>query len=285
MIDYEKTDKQYFAMDGLNASHLKNVLKSCQYAKYVRDNPIKASEAMHKGTVFHSAILEPVDFTDRFLVLPKEIKVNTIKGKTFAKEYFNELGYEMPDTVKKASDLSEWLDYEGIETITHNLQHHALLAKTEVLKHDETREILKTGKPEVVVTGEIMGVQCKAKLDWLTPCNQTILDVKTCQDASYWSFQRDIAKYNYALQAAFYHDLLWSNTGDAPQFGFKAVETKQPIGTALYWASQDMIEYGRSQYEKAIELWLEAEKTGIYPGYQNGSGEEIDMPAWEYKKG
>ncbi len=277
MIDYEMKNKEYFELDALNSSFLKTVLRSTLHAKKQKENPKPATDAMKKGTVYHSAILEPEDFKDRFFVIPGNIKTHTIKGREIAKEYFDNIGLDMPSTVSSEPKLVKWLSKEGIEVISEQLHKEAAQIREIVMGHMEISGILNSGSPEVVVTGELMGEKCKAKLDWWTVDKRVIMDVKSCQDCSWSAFKKDIAKYNYDLSAAIYSDIVQCNTGYAPVFKWLAVETKAPHDKALWKIGPEMLKQGRARYEKAITDWALARDLGIYTGNQRGIGQEIDF--------
>jgi hypothetical protein len=286
MIKFNSLDSDYRAMEGLNASFLKEVLRTPAHAKWLKENPKKPTDAMRRGTIYHSAILEPEDYKKRFLQLPDGLAVHTKKGREEAEVYFRSLNLDFPtDEIKKKDDLISWLDSLGLEVVSGEMAADVATMREKVHAHQEINSILFDGHAEVILTAEMMGVSCKGKADWITTDLAILADVKTCQDASQSAFEKTIANYNYDLQAAFYSDLLGVNTGISPRFCFIAVESAAPFETALYWASDDMIQIGRAKYEAAIEQWEKARLSGFYPGYQaDGLGEEIDLPAWEKRR-
>lgn len=109
-----------------------------------------------------------------------------------------------------------------------------------------------------------------------------ILDVKSTRDASITGFSRDIGKYGYDVQAAFYIDGIKAVTGLELPFYFVPIEKDGPHEVAMYRASDDMVATGRKKYRAALELLQWCREKGEYPGYQPfGEIEVIDLQKWD----
>ena len=89
-----------------------------------------------------------------------------------------------------------------------------------------------------------------------------ISDVKTCQDNSPEGFKRDIYKWGYHLQAAFYMDMLGIDN-----FKFVAVTTSYPHTVEIYSLDEDTIEFGRNAWQQAFSNWQIYLETNQPPGY------------------
>ena len=83
-----------------------------------------------------------------------------------------------------------------------------------------------------------------------------ICDVKTCQDASPQAFRRDVYKYNYDLQAAFYMDIL-----GIQKFKFIVCEVHHPYTVVVHTLDDSFLELGRQKWQRAFADWKHYIKT------------------------
>jgi hypothetical protein len=67
-------------------------------------------------------------------------------------------------------------------------------------------------------------------------------------------------EFGYEVQAAYYVDVAQAIDGKKRDFYWVAVEKDAPFAVAVYKASDAMMEYGRTQYKKAIELYVNARR-------------------------
>lgn len=133
---------------------------------------------------------------------------------------------------------------------------------------------------------EATGVRCRCRPDRLvwTPAGWVIVDLKTCRDASYWSFRKDVARYKYHLQAAFYIDGA-NHHLDQPvaRHLFVCVEKAKPYAVAVYELDHEAIERGRDMYRDALRRWHEYQTTeGAWPGYGGPDQwiQPMTVPTW-----
>ena len=107
-------------------------------------------------------------------------------------------------------------------------------------------------------------VDVRIRPDVLNRVENFISDVKTCQDNSPVAFRRDVYKYGYHLQCAFYSDMLGV---PAENFRFIAVETNWPFYVEVYALSDEMIQQGRKGWQRAFNDWKIYVETGIISGF------------------
>ena len=67
--------------------------------------------------------------------------------------------------------------------------------------------------------------------------------------------------------------------GKKRKFFWVAVEKDAPYAVAVYEATDAMIEHGRREYRKAIELYLECATYDVWPAYSQQI-QTLDLPAW-----
>ena len=104
--------------------------------------------------------------------------------------------------------------------------------------------------------------------------------VKTTVSAAPKNIDRAMADYGYAMQAAWYIDLLALNGTPDASFIFLFAEKTAPHFVTLATPSEDALEWGRAKNEKAIRLYAECASTDTWPGYPT---HEANVPAWAWK--
>jgi sulfur relay (sulfurtransferase) DsrC/TusE family protein len=231
--------------DYVSSSCLKSVAKRSVY-HYLNTNFSTSSDALTIGSAFHTLVLEPHLFDEEFHVAQK-IDRRTKAGKA------------------KAAALEAELIAQGKMSITEENWAMIKNMRDNILADKVCSEILTGGEPEVsFYVEDFHGIKVRVRPDYLG--EDYIVDLKSCQDAAPDMFSRDIYKYNWKLQAAFYADVLGMD-----KFYFLASEKKSPYHCQLYLMSQKSLDYGRKMYLKAIEDWKRYLDSGIAPGYNHPS--------------
>lgn len=128
------------------------------------------------------------------------------------------------------------------------------------------------------------GIRRRVRFDWLPSVHSgrlIIPDYKTAADASDEAMQRDIAKYGYNCQAAWYEEAAQAlELGGADTELLLIVQEK----TAPYLVNVIGLDFfareiGRAKNRSAIETFAECTATGHWPGY----GDEpnyLALPGW-----
>lgn len=123
----------------------------------------------------------------------------------------------------------------------------------------------------------------KGRADRVTTDNSdyiVIPDLKTVPrgGASREEFTRDIYKWGYYRQAAFYLDFF-----GATFFVFIVVEKEPPYAVACYNLDARAIQLGRFENERDLALVKRCSDSGKWPAYPAGLG-EISVPEWVLKR-
>jgi exodeoxyribonuclease VIII len=237
----------------INASALKQILKSPAKYKYGLTAKQTTTAALKLGSAAHCAILEPQEFEARYIVKPEGLSLATKEGKEWKANVFDR----------------EILSCDEMEAVTGML---------ESIQAHKAFRLFETGLAEFEIYTEIGGTPAKAKVDFMND-NGVIVDLKTTDDASPRGFSQSVFKYDYALQAAWYIDTARAAGYDITHFIFVAVEKTAPYLTAIYQLDDDAIEYGRKQYKEALRIYRECNVTGDWYGYSD-SIETISLPNW-----
>ncbi len=236
-IQFDSNEK-YHSSPGISASGLKAIHKKSVY-HFLNQKPFESS-AMALGTAVHCAMLEPELYYKDFHVMPK-IDRRTKAGKE---------QFEIEQKKSEGKKLVAFDDHQKITKILDNFRNHDLAQK------------YCKGEIELSHYSKLEGLDVRVRPDCLNRVEGFISDVKTCQDNAPIAFRRDVYKYGYHLQAAFYMDICGVDS-----FKFIAVETNYPFSVEVYTLSDEMIEQGRKAYKRAFDDWKIYCDTGIVSGY------------------
>ena len=247
----------YFERPEINCSSLKLILQAPALYQHQKTTPRTETKAMKVGSAVHCLTLEPSVFVDAYAVAPAVDK-RTKEGK--------QVWAELEETGKTILSIDE---FELVQGVSEAVQNHPTASK-----------LLSEGIAEHEIYTSIDGVPAKAKLDWYR--NGFVIDLKTTEDASPSGFRTAVAKYKYAIQAAWYLDCCAAAGMNATEFIFIAVEKSAPYLIGIYVLSEADIERGRADYQKALALYCECESSGVWRGYSPHIETLTDLPSWAF---
>lgn len=245
----EMTDEEYFKAKGLSKSFLARM--DCPDKAHIYKEP---TPAMLLGTLAHCAILEPDQFDLRYVVAP-EINKRTNAGK------------------------AEWAEFEaanaGKVVITQDQYTQAQAMAEAIRNHPTASSFLSGGMAEQAYFWEDEnGELCKCKADYIQ--GDTIVDLKTCADASPSGFGRAVTNFKYHWQDAWYRDGI-----GAERFVFVAIEAAEPYVIEVYELGEESVQKGRDQINAAKERYVFHRDFEPYIGYTGHGGiTELHLPAW-----
>lgn len=240
----------------LSSTDLRRLLRSPAHFR----NPAKMeSAAMAFGTLVHTFVLEPHVAEARYR--PRA----DVDGRT-----------------KEGKAIRDWeqslASQQGVQFVSRADYDAAVSIATAVRSHLGCVSVLASGLAEVSGTADnFHGINARIRPDYLTDGH--IVDLKTCQDARSDAFVRSVVSYGYEIQAAYYLDVAEAIDGKKRKFFWVAVEKDAPFAVAVYEASDAMIERGRAQYKRAIELYKECAALDLWPAYSQ-QVQTLDLPAW-----
>jgi hypothetical protein len=146
----------------------------------------------------------------------------------------------------------------------------------------EAVKLIKNGFPEHTVAGEIMGIPCKARADFINVEEGYIVDVKTtAREANLETFKFTCADYGYYFSAAMYCELFKQEYDKEFDFYF-IVLSKKDYNCEVFKLSQDSKDLGKNLLIKSINLYKLCKETGnwINPKkeiVQNGTYEILEV--------
>ena len=241
-----RTRQEYEAIDALNQTSAKLLLKAP--AKYAHDkaNPRKDSKALREGIMTHAAVLDPEAFA-KFKPEP-EVDKRTKEGKEVHAYWASTL---QPDDIRcKADEYDNALSY------------------ADALKQAMARYNIVPVATEVMLKADYM-VPIKGSLDLIAE-DGYIYDIKTtAEEATPKGFGRQLIwSDDFKLQAAWYLELCKLNFGVRPKgFRFLVVEKEAPFLTAVFELHPDLIAEGQTLMLSAIKAFEVCKSFNEWPAY------------------
>jgi len=217
---------------------------------------------MRLGKAIHVAILEPDKFPRLYIGAPHGMDRRTKEGKAI----FAEL--EATQKIILTDD-----ELQACIRIASNVRTNA--AASILLEEG-------TGKSEQSLcwVDKEFGLQCKARLDWLSDDFGIVVDPKSTEDASSEEFRRSVVRYGYHRQAAWYLDAVEAVTGKRPGlFVFAVFEKTAPYACAFYQPDSEAITRGREENRHLLKIYNKCVTTGSWPGFSDEI-QPIGLPAW-----
>ena len=254
MTDISNAD--YHADPAVSASHLKTVMQSPYHywSRYLDPDRVAMAPtaAMRFGSLTHCAVLEPDELTKRYQLAPDR---RTNAGKAAVAE----------------------MAAAGIEAVSEADLAQALQMADAVRSNSTVALLLSNGQAEQSFWWDDIatGMRCKCRPDWFD--GETIVDLKTCQDASPAGFARSISTFLYQVQAAHY---LCGTL--AKRFIFVAVEKTAPYATACYELDAQALVHGSVLRHNALQRLQDARAINEWPGYTDGI-QTLQLPGWALK--
>lgn len=242
------SDKEYFAIDALSSSAIKQLLKTPAHFKCFSYGT-EPTPSMRLGTLVHAFLLGGLENIEIF---EDGKTLNSLKAEEFIKKHPH-----------KTVVLQK--EYDLARTIAEKQYHKSII------------EWINQGQNEVTILVDIDGVAGKAKIDSLITEKKMIIDVKTT--ASIESFERKFWSYGYHYQNAWYTLLANINQTPVEDFIYWVIETSEPYESKCYRISEEALEFAADKIGQALRIYKECLKTDIWPGY-DGSIETLELPRY-----
>lgn len=187
--DYDKARSQYMG------SHMLELFRfsprQCQW-KMQGLIPSSTKSYYEFGKALHCFVLEGASaFHERYIIA--EGPVNPKTGSPYGREtkaydaWFQEITADGRQVVSG-------LDYTQIQMMAESLQESC------------SRDLLHCGHPEVTIRGQMHGVSCQSRLDFVDFDQAILVDLKTTE--SLGRFEKDFWRFGYDRQLAFYRGMI-----------------------------------------------------------------------------
>ncbi|MDK2769935.1 MAG: PD-(D/E)XK nuclease-like domain-containing protein [Sphingomonas sp.] len=253
-------NESYHAGPGISKSGLWTI--QTQSPAHYKFGEREESHAFDFGEACHLAILQPDEFEKKVLRGPEDRRGN------------------------KWKDMVEGCALSGKLLLTGPDYDSVLAIRDGVHADSWINGIITGGKPMIEASGywrdEETGALCRCRPDLYREDLGVMLDVKSTVSAHPDAFSKAVVNYGYHAQEAHYSDG-WRANGKAVEgFVFLAWEKKAPFAKAVYELPPSIVEEGRALMRKALNTYVECEKTQTWPAYGDGV-HELSFKRWAYQ--
>jgi len=264
----ERGTVDYDDLEGDHYSTLKEMARSPKHYRWRLQHPRPQTHSTGLGHISHTAVLEPGRFLTDFVLMPDKWPGRDTKA------------------VRSGKVWEAFRDENAGKTIISRDDYRTAIALSESVRADEVAMMyLGCGRAEVALQWHDIetGALLVGRVDWLNESIRDrpyLVDLKGTRCAETWSFQRDVAKYCYHIQAAMYVDGYKAATGVEPGYAIVAAEFEAPHDTVVYIAPDDVLDIGRDAYREWLQRKQECELAGKWPGIGNGLPKTLVLPRW-----
>lgn len=252
------TDQEYRALEALNYSGAKFLLRSPGHYRSSLTEEKKDSPAMQLGRVVHLAALQPELLGERVVVLPAMDR-RTKEGKA---------AYEaVMSSVKEGQEVVSQDIFDDAKRIAEAARVAIKSINYDICQAEQT------------FVKDVGNVKIKGRIDlmlWDSNNETSIVDLKTTQDASPAAFARDVVNFKYHLQAAWYMRL----TG-AKKFYIVAQEKELPCANRVYTLDEAALAEGNRLMDEALALYAQCVAFDSWPTYTKDIT-ELSLPKWAF---
>lgn len=249
---------QYQAIPALNPSLIKVGCKSMKHLRYAMDHPTPSTDAMTVGSMCHTAVFEPQELDNRYLIFDGRRDKRT----SAYQEVLAEAEAGGKEVVKRA-DLEHAADM-GLAVATDPL----------------VKPLIESGKAEVSLTTEEDGVLVKGRLDWVMS-GAGFCDLKTSRDIEKHAFGAAFYRYGYDVSLGLYQRWLSRLRGQDESCYVLCVENTPPYDVAVVVVPQAVLDQGVDKGLAVIQSYKECFASGVWPGIANGREYPLHVPAWQ----
>jgi hypothetical protein len=250
----------YHAYEGVSSTGLKKIDVSPAHFKC---DSFKRSRAMDIGSAIHCMTHEPDLFKTSYTLLPEVEDRRKPEYKSAKKA----LGEEFVFVGKEVVSL------KGMYNSIHN-------NKTAMAIYNQDGYAELSAFVECPRTGVLLRV----RFDWITVHTEESLDLKSTTKADSESFMYKIGELGYHISGAMYSDVYEMITGrKLKSFKLFPVEKEAPFGCKVYPLDEGSLTIGRDYYNRSIDTYVECEKTGEWPCYEDTEEEIGIAPKIFYK--
>jgi len=249
----------YHSSNGVSASSLIDMKQSPLHFYSRKFNKVQReeTEAMRFGTAFHTALLEPEEFRRRSAV--KTARKNSKEYKLWIQQLPHD---HIIISEKEQKTLAEMLNVSANSTL---LQDYLAGGDKEQTAFFRTPN----------------GMLGRTRPDIVRPEHNTIIELKTADNSSFYKFRKSIHNRGYSLQAGWNCLAYEQVTGrEVEKFYWVVIEKTPPYAYSVYEADEETLIYGKKEVEIAlanIECCVQQKR---WPSYNNEEIEVMDLPSF-----
>jgi len=271
------TAEEYRASPQLNQSKIKAFIEDRElfYYSHVLKTAPKKKEPTHFA---FGNMLESLVFYDRIPAIQIPPEMLSDSGRRAGKRYTawaEEQREEHGDDVRLLTS-KEW----GTETAGG-----VVMAREQLKSHPAAAKLIYSPGAQIHprITFELDGQDCKCELDIVSSVG-AIPDLKTTKCKNRREFMRDFIAMKYYVQAAWYQEAWYLETGERLPFVFITVRNQFPYSVEVYSVSEEWIELGMDTARTAMEQMQTCEDAGDWSKPNYGKIQELEPPPnWLYQ--
>lgn len=283
--------EDYLAIDAASNSGLSLLARSPAHYLASRSEPPKSTQALEIGRAVHTAVLEPDEFAMRFCVAQRCDSL-VASGKNAGKQCEND-GIKFSNGAWFCGVHGKGLGSDESRIVISGDNHRICLGIRDSVHAHKSASVLLTsngGTELSVVWNQEYGtsptddpdpVRAKARFDKHAPDFAAIADVKSCEDASRFTFERSIFKYGYHRQGALYLDAAGAVDLAASHYVIVACEKTPPFAVAVYRLDESAISAGREQLRPLLRRYAECVESGVWPAYSD-EVQDVSLPTYAW---
>lgn len=254
-------EADYHSWNLMSASALKVLDKATPMHLTASREEREDTPAFRLGRALHSAILTPSAYEQDFAVAP-QVDKRTKAGK------------------------EEWESFASINVgrtlLTRDEANQVDAMVASIKQHTAARQLIAScaDHVEVTLTGEMHGVQCKARLDGWSDSTGTIIDIKTHSGiASPQEFSKAAWNFGYWTQFAFYRECLRKAGKEVHNVILIVVEKSAPHAVMCAGLHIDGLDAAAGRIPELCDMYREFEMNPT-KGWNADDIYEIRIPSW-----
>ena len=236
---------------------------------------------MRMGSGAHALLFEPNQFHERFCVMPDfHLSEQNLREPKNKSESDADRRTDSRATKFYKREVALFVADNPGKTILGQTQYDQCLRAIEAIwERPRMRELVVSSAKEVTVYGEILGVECKGRLDLLN--KTTIADLKTTPNVHKKAFGRIFSNLNYAFKLAFYRELVRQNWGGVLQVELITQELAGDFDNALVPVPAIVLDNAWTKVVEVMTAYKRCRETNEWPGVDGGKDYyELDVPNW-----
>ncbi|EKA5858017.1 exodeoxyribonuclease VIII, partial [Escherichia coli] len=251
-IYYGISNENYHAGPGVSKSQLDDIADTPALYLWRKNAPVDTTKTktLDLGTAFHCRVLEPEEFSNRFIVAP-EFNRRTNAGKEEEKAFLMECASTGKTVITAEEGRKIELMYQRVMALPLGqwLVESAGHAESSIYWED----------PET-------GILCRCRPDKIIPEFHWIMDVKTTADIQ--RFKTAYYDYRYHVQDAFYSDGYEAQFGVLPTFVFLVASTTVECGrypVEIFMMGEEAKLAGQQEYHRNLRTLADCLNTDEWP--------------------
>lgn len=271
----------------ISSTSIKMVKKSLSLWKWAQTHPQETKLHFDFGNAFEVALLDWKNFNNTVAILETEnwiAKANDGRKKLYSKPKQSKVyKAEEEKFIKENSDkyIIPDVGEQSFETLSYML---------EACKRDAViQKLISNTEYQVSLfwTDQETGINLKTRPDICKRKKNVIVNLKTTNDGSPAEFSRDLAKYDYPLQAAI-EIRGCIESGLMPQvdnYFWLVVEKQPPFNATLYEFDKSDQLSSFDELDFLLRKVVRAREEGLYPGYGDRADNQYgiltaQIPLW-----